>query len=86
MTIRAEDGALQGPDDPQALADAIHSLATDARKRDECQRLCRARALANFSADRMVAEVLDVHRRIKRTWAKKAGGPPRLSEDVLPLG
>lgn len=77
---------LVKPDDPQALAEAIQSLATDARKREECQRLCRARALSGFSADRMVEEYLDVHRRIKRTWAKKAGGPPRLSEDVLPLG
>ena len=77
---------LVPPDDADALGEAIRTLATDARKRDECQRLCRARALAGFSADRMVEEYLDVHRRIKRTWAKKAGGPPRLSEDVLPLG
>jgi hypothetical protein len=60
-------------------------MASDTRKREECQRLCRARALSGFSADRMIEEYLDVHRRIKRTWAKKAGGPPRLSEDVMPL-
>lgn len=77
---------LVPPDDAEALAEAIRTLASDGRKRDECQRLCRARALSNFSADRMVEEYLDVHRRIRRTWAKKAGGPPRLSEDVMPLG
>lgn len=76
---------LVPPDDPGALAEAIRLLATDTRKREECQRLCRARALSGFSADRMIEEYLDVHRRIKRTWAKKAGGPPRLSEDVMPL-
>lgn len=72
-------------DDPAALADAIGLLATDSRRREECQRLCHARAVSGFSADRMVDEYLDVHRRIRRTWAKKAGGPPRLSEDVMPL-
>lgn len=76
---------LVPPDDPGALADTIRLLATDTRRREECQRLCRARALSGFSADRMIEEYLDVHRRIKRTWAKKAGGPPRLSEDVMPL-
>jgi glycosyltransferase involved in cell wall biosynthesis len=74
------------PDDPAALAEALRSLVGDTRKREECSRMCRARALAGFGADRMVDEHLDVYRRIKRVWSKKAGGPPKLSEDVLPLG
>jgi glycogen(starch) synthase len=76
---------LVKPEDPRALADALQSLLADARRRDECARLCRARALSGFGADRAVEEHRDVYRRIKRTWAKKAGGPPKLSEDVLPL-
>ena len=76
---------LVKPDDPAALAEAIKSLMTDTRKREECARLCRARALSGFGADRMVEEHRDVYRRIKRAWSKKAGGPPKLSEDVMPL-
>lgn len=77
--------ALVKPEDPMALAEALHALVGDPRRRDECARMCRARALGGFGADRMVEEHLDVYRRIKRAWSKKAGGPPKLSEDVLPL-
>lgn len=73
-------------DDADALAEEMRSLLTDGKKREEVARLCRARALSGFGADRMVEDHLDVYRRIKRAWAKKAGGPPRLSEDVQPLG
>lgn len=72
-------------EDPAALAEGLRSLMLDTRRREECARLCRARALSGFGADRMVEEHRDVYRRIKRTWSKKAGGPPKLSEDVLPL-
>jgi glycosyltransferase involved in cell wall biosynthesis len=73
-------------DDPQAFADALRLLLTDEKKRSEVARLCRARALSGFSSDRMLDEYMDVYRRIKRARSKRAGGPPRLSEDVLPLG
>lgn len=76
---------LVPPDDGPAFTEALQALLADPRKREDCARLCRARALSGFGADRLVEEHLDVYRRIKRTWAKKAGGPPRLSEDVMPL-
>lgn len=77
---------LVKPDDPDAFADALRALLSDERKRSEVARLCRARALSGFSSDRMVEEYMDVYRRIKRARSKRAGGPPKLSEDVLPLG
>lgn len=76
---------LVPPDDPAALGAALAEIVEDTRRRDECARLCRARALSGFGAERMVEEHRDVYRRVRRAWAKKAGGPPRLSEDVLPL-
>ncbi len=76
---------LVKPDDPDAFADALRTLLTDEKKRADVARLCRARALSGFSSDRMVEEYMDVYRRIKRARSKRAGGPPRLSEDVLPL-
>ncbi len=77
---------LVKPGDAGALWEAVRALLEDARRREECARHCRARALSIFAASRMVEEHLDVHRRIRRAWAKKAGGPPRLAHDVQPIG
>ncbi|HEX7244595.1 MAG TPA: glycosyltransferase [Solirubrobacterales bacterium] len=55
--VSEDTGILVPPNDPQALADAITSLATDPTRRQEAGQAARKRALDRYSAARLIADV-----------------------------
>jgi glycosyltransferase involved in cell wall biosynthesis len=60
IVVDGETGVLVPPDDPAALADAVASILTDPQ---EYGAAGRARALAEFSVERMARRTLDVYER-----------------------
>jgi glycosyltransferase involved in cell wall biosynthesis len=62
-----ENGPLVAPRAPQALADALRTLAEDPGRRLAMGRRGRERAVAEFSLDRVVAATLAVYQRLSAT-------------------
>ena len=57
-------GLLAKPNDPQALADALARLVSDARLREELGRRGHEAVHRDFTAARMAEETLEIFRRI----------------------
>jgi len=77
--ITPDTGLLAPVGDDAALADALRQLRDDPNKRDSMARAARRRALAEFSCDQMVEQILHVYCEIapERGAAIGAGPTPR---------
>ena len=58
------NGLLVPPQDPQALADAIGTLLTDPKRRDEMGKAGRQLALDKFSLEKIIDQTLTVYQKV----------------------
>jgi len=64
--ITAETGVLVPPHDPEAIANAVVELLTDAPRRERMAAASRARHAERFSIERVVTETASVYRAVLR--------------------
>lgn len=73
--VSEDTGLLVPPNDPQALAEAIGTMATDPTRRQEAGQAARKRALDRYSADRLIADVDSLYQELLK--ARRARGTSR---------
>ena len=61
VNVDGQTGLVVQPRDPQALANAINSLLTDPERRQAMGQAARARALAEFTVDKMIDRVMELY-------------------------
>jgi len=61
VNVDGQTGLVVPPRDPQALANAINSLLTDRERRHALGQAARARALAEFTVEKMIDRVYEVY-------------------------
>ena len=67
VNVDGQTGRVVPPRDPQALADAINSLLADPERRHTLGQAARARALAEFTVEKMIERVMDVYAALLRS-------------------
>jgi glycosyltransferase involved in cell wall biosynthesis len=67
VTVHETTGLVVPPRDPQALANAINSLLADPERRQAMGQAARARALAEFTVDKMIDRVMEVYAALLRS-------------------
>ena len=67
VNVDGQTGLVVPPRDPQALADAINSLLADPERRQALGQAARARALAEFTVEKMIDRVFDVYDTLLRS-------------------
>ena len=67
VNVDGQTGLVIPPRDPQALANAINSLLADPERRHAMGQAARARALAEFTVEKMIDRVLDVYATLLRS-------------------
>ena len=67
VNVDGQTGLVVPPRDPRALATAINSLLADPERRHALGQAARARALAEFTVDKMIDRVFDVYATLLRS-------------------
>ena len=79
VNLHQETGLVAKANDPQALADAMRTLASDAGARARFGAAARARVDREFTLDVMIDRVLDVYARV---LAERSSGRPRATQRI----